>query len=341
MAITFTPQPMNKLPDCATTHDRDWLWNGYLAAGSVTMLTSQWKAGKTTLVTGLLQTMGPGQPFLGRNVRPSTALVVSEESTAQWHARLLAMPLDSHVQLLSRPFRMRPTIHEWTDLIDYAAGQAETRSLDLVVVDPLATFLPGRCENDAATLLEALHPLHRLTAAGASVLLLHHPRKASAEEGHAARGSGALLGFVDIVLELNRVGRSSFSSTRRRLVGLSRRQETPDVLQYEWDPARHLFHAVNDATEQDFQANWNAVLAAMKIRDKPGTPAELLDEWPTGTMKPPLVTLAEWLKRGFAEKKIRRDGRGVKSDPFRYRMENENDKYWDRGELPPMPFFRD
>jgi hypothetical protein len=340
LTLTFTPHPMNKLPDSATTRDRDWLWDGYLAAGSVTILTSQWKAGKTTLVTGLLQCMKAGVPFLDRKVRPSTALVVSEESTAQWQARLLAMPLDSHVQLLSRPFRMRPTIHEWTNLIDFAAGQAENRSLDLFVVDPLATFLPGRCENDAATLLESLQPLHRLTAAGAAVLLLHHPRKASAEEGHAARGSGALLGFVDIVLELNRIGRSSFSGTRRRLVGLSRRQETPDVLQYEWDPARHVFQIVNDATEQDFQANWDTVLAAMNSREKPGTPAELLDEWPAGKTKPPIATLAEWLKRAFAEKRIRRNGKGVKSDPFRYRLENENDAYLDRGELPPMPDWR-
>jgi AAA domain len=31
-----------------------WLWHGYVAAGNVTLLTSQWKAGKTTLVSALL-----------------------------------------------------------------------------------------------------------------------------------------------------------------------------------------------------------------------------------------------------------------------------------------------
>ena len=31
-----------------------WLWHGYLAAGQVTLLTSQWKAGKTTLLSVLL-----------------------------------------------------------------------------------------------------------------------------------------------------------------------------------------------------------------------------------------------------------------------------------------------
>ncbi len=31
-----------------------WLWQGYLAAGAVTLLTSQWKIGKTTLLALVL-----------------------------------------------------------------------------------------------------------------------------------------------------------------------------------------------------------------------------------------------------------------------------------------------
>ena len=31
-----------------------WLWRGYLAPGNVTLLTSQWKSGKTTLLSVLL-----------------------------------------------------------------------------------------------------------------------------------------------------------------------------------------------------------------------------------------------------------------------------------------------
>jgi hypothetical protein len=33
-----------------------WLWHGYLGPGKVTLLTSQWKSGKATLLAGL-----PGQ----------------------------------------------------------------------------------------------------------------------------------------------------------------------------------------------------------------------------------------------------------------------------------------
>ena len=37
-----------------------WLWHGYLARGAVTLLTSQWKTGKTTLLSVLLNKLGDG-----------------------------------------------------------------------------------------------------------------------------------------------------------------------------------------------------------------------------------------------------------------------------------------
>jgi hypothetical protein len=48
------------------------------------------------------------------------------------------------------------------------------------------------------------------------------------------------------------------------------------------------------------------------------------------------VTLYGWLNRAFEQKLLRRSGFGVKDDPYRYRLENEDDAYYDRGELPPL-----
>ena len=82
---------------------------------------------------------------------------------------------------MSRPFLRRPTPAEWSDLVAEAIDDRAAGELDLFVVDPIASFLPGRSESDAGTLLEMLHPLQRLAATGAAVLLLHHPRKERAD----------------------------------------------------------------------------------------------------------------------------------------------------------------
>ena len=53
------------------------------------------------------------------------------------------------------------------------------------------------------------------TFAGGAAFLLHHPRKKAAEAGSSARGSGALLGFADVTVELTRFGRLKSDSHRR------------------------------------------------------------------------------------------------------------------------------
>ncbi len=47
----------------------------------------------------------------------------------------------------------------------------------------------------------ALVPLHAITEAGAAVVIVHHPRKSDGAQGTAARGSGAISGFVDIIAD--------------------------------------------------------------------------------------------------------------------------------------------
>ena len=62
-----------------------WLWQGYLGHGRLTLLTSQWKSGKTTLVSVLLARMATGGLLAGLPVAAGRAAVVSEEGPHDWH----------------------------------------------------------------------------------------------------------------------------------------------------------------------------------------------------------------------------------------------------------------
>src|SRR5438067_11017322 len=99
----FASLPMDQLAGSGTIPPVDWLWHGYLARGNLTLLTSLWKAGKTTLVAGLLRRLGDGGEFLGRECRPARAVVVSEESPEMWAGRLATMPVGAHARLMPRP----------------------------------------------------------------------------------------------------------------------------------------------------------------------------------------------------------------------------------------------
>src|SRR5262245_49468462 len=64
-----------------------WLWHGYVAHGNVTLLTSQWKSGKTTLVSVLLVRRRAGGTLAGQRVARGKTVVVSEEGPVHWNTR--------------------------------------------------------------------------------------------------------------------------------------------------------------------------------------------------------------------------------------------------------------
>jgi RecA-family ATPase len=213
--------------DAAVPGDGTWLWHGFLASGHVALLTSQWKSGKTTLVSVFLARRTAGGELAGRAVTAGKTAVVSEESLRQWNLRRRKLGFGNDVAFFCRPFRGRPSSDQWLGLLDRLAELAAEHGVDLAVIDPLASFLPGSGENHAGTMLAGLLPLQRLTGLGMSVLLLHHPRKGEPPAGQMARGSGALAGFVDILVEMDWYTLGDDADRRRRVRAYSRFEETP------------------------------------------------------------------------------------------------------------------
>src|SRR5579871_1361190 len=65
----------------------EWLWQGFVARGNLTLLTSLWKAGKTTLLSMLLSRRKEGGTLAGLAVKPGKTVVVSEEPMELWAER--------------------------------------------------------------------------------------------------------------------------------------------------------------------------------------------------------------------------------------------------------------
>jgi hypothetical protein len=294
-----------------------WLWHGYLGPGKLTLLTSQWKSGKTTLVSLLLARMQNGGLLAGLPVAAGKAFVISEESEADWRARFQSLGAGDSVDLLCRPFAAQPTMDQWLALIETAAALHDRQGTALLVIDSLAHFLPAHNENSAAGLLECLTPLQRLATAGMSVLLPHHPRKGKTVAGQAARGSGALPGFVDILIEMAYFGQPDDLDRRRRLVAFSRHDETPRHLLIELKPGGTDYMVLQSGVEASFGERWQAVLDVLGEASSKLTRQEILEKLPDDD-KPDSSTLWRWLARAVAEGVVRQEGRGRPQDPLRY-----------------------
>src|SRR5258708_6780808 len=88
LAVAFDYATTSDVRERARSLDSDrWLWQGFLAAGNVTLLVGQWKAGKTTLLSVLLARLGTGGTLAGLTIRPGRAVVISEEADDLWAER--------------------------------------------------------------------------------------------------------------------------------------------------------------------------------------------------------------------------------------------------------------
>jgi hypothetical protein len=307
----------------------DWIWQGLIARRNVTLLTSQWKSGKTTLLCVLLSLRVAGGALGGLAVRPGRTVVVCEEPLPLWAERAQKHLFADSVCFIPQPFRSIPTREQWLDLVSRVLAIHTEHEVDLVVIDPLAPFL--RSENHARSMLETLLALGDLQRAGIAVLLLHHPGRGERRLGHAARGSGALLGHVDVSIEMRHPGGDPLTR-RRRLFSFSRHPVTPRLLTMELDESGTTYSLVPETVEDQFEANWEPIRLVLADAPQKLTRQDVIAEWPAEFDQPNAATVWRRLDKAVSLGLVRCEGTGRKSDPFRYWLP-EREAAWQQDPL--------
>ena len=300
-----------------TSGETRWLWHGLIARGSTTLFSSQWKSGKTTLLSLLLARMDAGGTLAGREVAPGSAAVVSEEAPALWLERGVKLRIGKHVTWFCRPFVGPPGPDDWDQLLGALLEAHRDRSLHLVSIDPLAAFLPRGSENDAATMMQVVASLRALTDLGIAVVLVHHPAKGRRIEGQSPRGSGALAAAVDILIEMSQPADPE-SARRRRLRAWSRYDDTPAEMRIELNEAGDDYELVEHFGDDDLPMQWELIDSVLDDNKKLMTRKQIRDDWPEDYPRPDATTLWRWLEAAVSQGRLQRLGDGKKNSPFRY-----------------------
>lgn len=299
--------------------DMRWLWDGYLAPSNITLLTSQAKCGKSTLASVLMACRVAGATFAGRALKPGRTAVVCEETEPHWRQRRRTLDFGGDVAFFCQPFGGRkPTRAQWEALLESVASLHRSHGVDLAIIDPLARLLPAGCEGNADRMLEALFALEILQRLGVAVLLVHHPSKGAAPEGMLARGNGALVGHVDINLEMHFYRAAADDDRRRLLKGFSRYPATPRQLVIELAADGSDYLPRGAVQDEDFREHWLRLLPYFESAPGKLTRRELRACLPVGKGTPSDATLYRWLERAVAERLLLRDGTGHCASPFRY-----------------------
>jgi hypothetical protein len=191
----------------ASSEKTEWIWENYLAKRRVTLFSALPKAGKSTFLRSLFLAINREEEFVGQPTKKCNILVLSEESDEEWADSREGVEDEDlgKTYVWIRPTRSIPNSKGWEKNIDEISLACKELKIDLVVLDTITTFWSVEDENDASKVKRALVPLFKLTEDdGVALMLVHHFRKSGGNEGTAARGSGALAGYVDVLMELRR-----------------------------------------------------------------------------------------------------------------------------------------
>jgi archaellum biogenesis ATPase FlaH len=213
-----------------------WIWEDYLARGTITLIAGKPKVGKSSLVFGLVRAILSNEPtFLGRNITSTGIVYVSEEGKGTLKGKL---PMHGDMTIMSREEAWPPP--KWAELVQAAVLEAERTGAGLIVIDTLRKWarFAQELEKDASAMQAVVSALDLAVARGLAVVLVHHQRKAEGENGDAVSGTNALPGAVDVVLE---VERTETGGNQRVLLAESR-----------WNsPAALLFEKHRDDEDYD------------------------------------------------------------------------------------------
>lgn len=202
-------QPIGAFDFATGGQKTEWLVKGVLPKAELAMVYGPPASGKTFWVLDLVSHIVQGLPWNGRKVAQGGCLYIAAEGANGVRKRLEAYQTYHGIDIAEAFSNLHfiadaPRLTEKQDRRDLAQAIKTLPVMDLIVVDTLASVMPGADENSGKEMGEVLaycKALHKHF--GALVLLVHHSGK-DATKG--ARGWSGLLGAVDCEIQIARFG---------------------------------------------------------------------------------------------------------------------------------------
>jgi hypothetical protein len=259
-----------------------------------------------------------GGEFLGHPTVKGRIVYLTEESGTSFRAALaragIEESVDFHILFWRETHGLRDgETSAWVKVVDEAVEYAKAKDAAVLVVDTFAQFakLTGDKENSAGDNLEAMLPLQKGRDERLAVLVTRHERKEGGGVGVSGRGSNAMSGAVDIVLQLKRPT-GSHPPTHRKIEALSRFDDTPSELTISLTNGEYRVLGESDAVA--VPVAMERVLEALGGEEAANLTMKQL-EAATGV---PRTTLQSALERLESDGRVMKNGSGKKNDPIHY-----------------------
>lgn len=180
----------------------DWIVEGLIAPGTITLLVGEPGSGKTWATLSMATCIASGRDWVGHKVAQGRTLFIDEESGAlpikRRIARLMGgygieddIPLN-YVSMAGFDLRRKAGVQKFRELI----GRAQP---DVIIIDALADVMAGGDENSVKDVQPVFSALRQIVNDyQVTIVIIHHSNR-----NGSYRGSSAMKGAVDVLLNID------------------------------------------------------------------------------------------------------------------------------------------
>jgi hypothetical protein len=182
----------------------EWIVKDFIAEENLSIVYGDSGSGKTWMMLHMMGCIAVGNDWMGKEVRQAPVLLIDEESGNNRLARRMQKIIPIMGGDETTPFysisMAGVDLRDASVLFDIEKIIIENK-IKLVCLDALMDLIPGADENSVKEILPAFSGLKKIIEKlGTTFVMIHHSKK----DGGGYRGSSAIKGVVDTMIEIEK-----------------------------------------------------------------------------------------------------------------------------------------
>ena len=249
--------------------EEKWLWNNLIAEGTLNLVVSMPKVGKSSLISAFLGALTSGNTeFLGQELLGGVRSIYicgTDQPLNDWMQILMPVGLAAKTSKgkgvilspLKKLWHKGKPIYLTEDNIQKLEEIAKAEPNSIFVLDAFATLLSGtgldenhaECVEPVRMLFEALAPT------GATIILLHHEGSTNSHRraSEASRGTNALPAEASQIIQLNWLSPDNKNDNRISISTQGRNSRPVDMVIEQVDRAMWVHHGNTQQIEEELK----------------------------------------------------------------------------------------